>query len=162
MLLKQEPCQVILGDSPIKHESEEPNDPHIDDMFGNFFSCDILPSTDTVVKESDDDIEHTEPMKVLRSRPTTITLKKSKVPAKKEKESDEKYTAEEAALKNYILTFCDKCQKPFTDLTWDGIKTHYKEKHKIIGYITCCNRKFYKKSKIMEHSARHMNPEAFK
>jgi hypothetical protein len=48
MLLKQEPCQVILGDSPIKQESEEPNEQHIDDMFGNFFSCDTLPSSDTV------------------------------------------------------------------------------------------------------------------
>lgn len=55
---------------------------------------------------------------------------------------------------------CEICNYKFTTIL-EG-KVHYREKHNIKGFITCCKRKFYRRSTAIEHIVQHINPEAYK
>lgn len=56
--------------------------------------------------------------------------------------------------------FCDICDYPVENLT-DAIH-HYREEHDQLGYMMCCDKKFFKKNRILQHCIWHEDPEAFK
>ncbi|XP_062552818.1 zinc finger protein 234-like isoform X2 [Armigeres subalbatus] len=39
---------------------------------------------------------------------------------------------------------------------------HFKETHETRGYAVCCDRKFFRKDRLLDHFALHINPNAFK
>jgi hypothetical protein len=116
--------------------------------------------------------------KIVNIKPTPKELKPKRI--KKEKptktpstnpkfrEFEEKWrksykdgNALESSIKEYCKMECFKCTNvSFTK--WLEMKKHYRDEHQMAGYIVCCNKKFSKRVRILEHIARHLNPEAFR
>lgn len=55
---------------------------------------------------------------------------------------------------------CDLCPTPFS--TYRDVKKHYRSVHKINGYLKCCDKKFTKQYRALNHCAWHRDPNAFK
>lgn len=68
---------------------------------------------------------------------------------------------EELKIPPYFDMSCDLCNAAFD--SFQRVKKHYKMRHKISkGYIKCCsNKKFYKRSSIIDHIKWHLNPNLF-
>lgn len=87
------------------------------------------------------------------------------VPAKKETNNDEKpytlYDLEmEAKTADYFQMNCDLCLHHFEN--WNDARTHYLERHNILKpFLRCCNRKFFLRSRIIDHIVWHVDPTAF-
>jgi hypothetical protein len=77
-----------------------------------------------------------------------------------EKETNEEYILAEASLKMYCDMKCQICKEILT--SWNDVKSHFRANHKTPGYLICCERKFNKKIRLLEHISYHLNPEAFK
>ncbi|XP_055838034.1 transcription factor grauzone-like [Episyrphus balteatus] len=75
-----------------------------------------------------------------------------------------KPTDHEDTHENLINSFfelsCELCKENFDCCT--QLFGHYESQHKIRGYITCCEVKYFKIIKIAEHVLRHKNPDMFK
>lgn len=63
-------------------------------------------------------------------------------------------------LKKYFNMYCELCNYPIRNLT--VAVEHYRQEHDQVGYMTCCDKKFFKENRIMQHCMWHENPEAFK
>lgn len=56
---------------------------------------------------------------------------------------------------------CDNCTKVFDSL--EGARTHYATEHNNPkGYIKCCESKLIYRCHIVQHLARHLEPDKFK
>ncbi|KAI8128867.1 Cap-specific mRNA (nucleoside-2'-O-)-methyltransferase 2 [Lucilia cuprina] len=56
--------------------------------------------------------------------------------------------------------FCDLCQVPFED--FPAMQKHFTENHKQRGYVVCCKRKFFDRTRLVDHLHCHLNPDHFK
>lgn len=98
---------------------------------------------------------------------STVNNKRKMTPAsvKKELPSDEKhYTAQELEMEcktaEYFHMNCDLCLHRFS--CWNDARTHYLDRHNILKpFLRCCNRKFFLRSRIIEHVTWHVDPSAF-
>lgn len=70
------------------------------------------------------------------------------------KEND-KFIAE-----HFKQMFCDLCQTPFED--FPAMQKHFNENHKQRGYVVCCKRKFFDRTRLVDHLHCHLNPDHFK
>ncbi|XP_059619175.1 transcription factor grauzone-like [Phlebotomus argentipes] len=63
-------------------------------------------------------------------------------------------------IEEFFRMDCHICEESFGKLgdLWD----HFRESHKRRGYIFCCDVKLDRPSKILDHRAYHLNPDAFK
>lgn len=80
------------------------------------------------------------------------------------KEQESHYTAleleMEAKTAEYFQMNCDLCMHQFG--SWTDARTHYLDKHNVLKpFIRCCNRKFFLRSRIIEHINWHVDPSAF-
>lgn len=77
------------------------------------------------------------------------------------KQDDSKCTVEmEQKILEYFDMMCDLCSYKFNTLS--QAKMHYQHLHdKQKGYLKCCNKKFYLKSRIIDHVNWHLNPNVF-
>lgn len=57
---------------------------------------------------------------------------------------------------------CDKCSDDRMYDSFAEIQTHFLDTHQQTGYIICCNRKFRRIGRVLQHCTWHDNPEAFK
>lgn len=96
-----------------------------------------------------------------------MPAKKSKKPLKqkhKKKTSERKphYDSDKDndKIQKYFNMFCDLCNYPFRNFL-DGLH-HHEQHHGHAGYLTCCDKKFFKLYRAMQHYTWHENPEAFK
>lgn len=66
----------------------------------------------------------------------------------------------EAKTADYFQMNCDLCLHQFN--SWNDARTHYLDRHNILKpYLRCCNRKFFLRSRIIEHIIWHVDPSAF-
>lgn len=65
----------------------------------------------------------------------------------------------EEILKNFGTT-CDVCSVDLKSL--DNAISHYKEHHKMTGYIKCCRLKFVNHKLLDDHIEWHINPNIFR
>lgn len=65
-------------------------------------------------------------------------------------------------LLEYVQMRCEICMDEQFFETFADVQTHYANAHNQRGYITCCNRKFRRIGRILQHCTWHDNPEAFK
>ncbi|GAB0094664.1 transcription factor grauzone [Sergentomyia squamirostris] len=63
-------------------------------------------------------------------------------------------------IEEYFKMDCNICPQSYRKLK--DLQSHYREVHNREGYVVCCNTKFKRPSKILEHFDHHMNPNAFK
>jgi hypothetical protein len=67
----------------------------------------------------------------------------------------------ESSIKEYCKMECVQCAN-VSFSKWLELKKHYRDEHQIPGYVFCCNKKFERQVKLLEHIAWHMNPEVFR
>ncbi|GAB0094665.1 hypothetical protein DMENIID0001_099870 [Sergentomyia squamirostris] len=84
------------------------------------------------------------------------------IPKSPKRKRHNKETSEEnqRKIEEFFKMDCNICEKSFVKLR--DLEIHYRKIHNRKGYVVCCNVKFNRPSKILEHLDLHMNPEAFK
>lgn len=101
-------------------------------------------------------------------------VKKKKMVLKTSDESDEEDDKSEetkvpklnhrikldSPIREFFDLNCTLCEHP-AFLTFTLMKKHMENKHNTIGYVTCCNKKLYRREAIMEHISYHLNPNQF-
>lgn len=65
-------------------------------------------------------------------------------------------------LLSYVQMKCDMCADDREFDSFSEIQNHFLDTHKQNGYIMCCNRKFRRIGRVLQHCTWHDNPEAFK
>lgn len=94
-----------------------------------------------------------------RTSPSAITMKREHI-------TDDKHFSPqelemETKLADYFQMNCDLCLQQF--VTWNDARSHYLDRHNILKpFLRCCNRKFFLRSRIIEHIMWHVDPSAFK
>lgn len=66
----------------------------------------------------------------------------------------------DAPIREFFDLKCTKCQTT-EFLTFTTLKKHMEQEHNQQCYVTCCNRKLYRREAIMEHITYHLNPKKF-
>ncbi|KAJ6622260.1 Transcription factor grauzone [Pseudolycoriella hygida] len=65
----------------------------------------------------------------------------------------------ESQLRIYFNMKCDICGDPFE--TYRSAQKHYRNAHKVEGYLICCGKKFHRRDRVMNHIKYHLNPSKF-
>lgn len=65
-------------------------------------------------------------------------------------------------LLSYVQMKCDVCSDDRVFESFSEIQNHFLDTHNQNGYIMCCNRKFRRIGRVLQHCTWHDNPEAFK
>lgn len=65
-------------------------------------------------------------------------------------------------LLSYVQMKCDVCSDDRVFDSFSEIQTHFLDIHNQTGYVMCCNRKFRRIGRVLQHCTWHDNPEAFK
>lgn len=68
----------------------------------------------------------------------------------------------DAQIKEFVNLVCEICQNNHQYRTFKDVQEHFKAKHQIRGYVICCDKKFHRKDRLMNHITNHINPDAFK
>lgn len=97
-------------------------------------------------------------------------VKKSERPARRSVKGKEKVVqiaenTDEYDMKlimKYVKMKCDICCHDETFGSFSDCKRHYRDVHNENGYVLCCNRKFRRIVRVVQHCIWHENPEAFK
>lgn len=74
-------------------------------------------------------------------------------------------TMDEETMKmvlKYIQLKCDLCCDEQEFDTYTEVRIHFLEAHKQKAYFICCNQKFTRLGRMIQHCKFHENPEAFK
>ncbi|XP_065369919.1 transcription factor grauzone-like [Calliphora vicina] len=62
--------------------------------------------------------------------------------------------------KHFKQMLCELCQVPFENFF--AIQKHFSETHQQRGYVVCCKRKFFDRTRLVDHLHCHLNPDHFK
>ena len=96
---------------------------------------------------------------------TNIRVLKDKQTKNKKKIAKEVKQKQQVEDDNKIAEFykieCDQCNAKC--FSFVEIQTHMRNVHGISkAYLICCNRKYFRRSQLLEHIDWHRNPAAFK
>uniref|UniRef100_A0A182MQT8 Transcription factor grauzone n=1 Tax=Anopheles culicifacies TaxID=139723 RepID=A0A182MQT8_9DIPT len=61
---------------------------------------------------------------------------------------------DEILLREHFHLGCEMCT--FMSDTVPDLFQHYRQEHKTAGYIQCCNRKFFRRARLLEHLGAHL------
>lgn len=67
---------------------------------------------------------------------------------------------EDDQISDFYKLDCDLCGQKFQKFL--SLNRHYKIKHKVRGYVTCCEKKFNRRFKIIQHLQYHRDPKTFR
>ncbi|XP_055624727.1 transcription factor grauzone-like [Toxorhynchites rutilus septentrionalis] len=118
------------------------------------------------IKDEPSDSDEEDDRKPLRrkrkqraSAAKTVTKMKQARKNDLEKDKYEKVAEENKKIQEFLTISCKFCSEEFD--SFDRLQRHTRKSHSSRGSITCCNRVFYKKCKIIEHIDSHLNPNQF-
>ncbi|XP_065086578.1 transcription factor grauzone-like [Ochlerotatus camptorhynchus] len=69
-------------------------------------------------------------------------------------------TKDDELIRQYYKFQCDLCSEGTSN--FNTLLGHFREKHKVSGYIKCCNKKLYRRCRLLEHISKHLNPDTFR
>lgn len=101
----------------------------------------------------------------LPSHSMAKVAKKRSAPATKDTITDDtQYSAHElemeTKLSDYFQMNCDLCMHRFG--SWSDARSHYLDRHNVLKpFLRCCNRKYFLRSRIIEHIIWHAEPDSF-
>ncbi|TMW41176.1 hypothetical protein DOY81_013746 [Sarcophaga bullata] len=55
---------------------------------------------------------------------------------------------------------CELCKTSFE--TFAALRQHFASIHKQKGYVICCNKKFFNRTRLVDHIHSHLNPDHLK
>lgn len=70
------------------------------------------------------------------------------------------FDKEHQMIRNRFLMQCDLCGEPYS--IFRDAQLHHLKDHNQAGYLYCCDRKFFKMYRAVQHCIWHDNPESFK
>ncbi|XP_058828723.1 zinc finger protein 62 homolog [Topomyia yanbarensis] len=88
--------------------------------------------------------------------PRRYTLRKKRPRASSEMTNS---LIDKMVLKHHKLS-CDLCSIPLKDFV--EMRKHFVSVHKEEPYLMCCDKKLYKKYRMVQHLQLHLNPDAFR
>lgn len=66
----------------------------------------------------------------------------------------------ETKLSDYFQMNCEFCMHHFS--SWSDVRSHYLDRHNVLKpFLRCCNRKYFLRSRIIEHIIWHVDPSSF-
>lgn len=68
----------------------------------------------------------------------------------------------DAQIREFIKLNCDLCDTGELFDTFKQLQEHFADMHETRGYVVCCEKKIYRKDRILNHITNHLNPDAFK
>lgn len=68
----------------------------------------------------------------------------------------------DAQIKEFVNLNCDICKTSAQFNSFKELQEHYNLEHNQRGYVECCDKKFYRKDRLMNHITNHIYPDAFK
>lgn len=80
--------------------------------------------------------------------------------AEKERRSVSRRNAQEKnteTIRQFCSMICTLCPVEFTSFA--NVKQHYRTEHNQNGFLECCNKKYTKLHRVLEHCTRHFNPQ---
>lgn len=146
----------------------------LENTFQALDNCDIISDENHLMAHdnaSQTETESDEPTTKLRTSRSkrrtskTIQTKATKIQLKYKTREEQaqkrvKFEIEDQQIREYFKLNCDVCGDHFE--TFSDIKSHYKDKHQSVGYLTCCGKKFIRRGGCLAHISRHVNPDLFK
>ncbi|XP_035904951.1 transcription factor grauzone-like [Anopheles stephensi] len=112
--------------------------------------------------ENEDDDYHLEQVDTLTAspneQPTDELLlhneqRRGPVPTAKRKKKRPR-AEDEKLLREHFHLGCEMC--PYMSETVPDLFQHYRQEHKTTGYVQCCNRKFFRRARLLEHLGAHL------
>lgn len=68
----------------------------------------------------------------------------------------------DAQIKEFVNLVCDICKNSTQFNSFKELQEHFKWEHNQRGYVECCDKKFYRKDRMINHITNHIDPSAFK
>lgn len=68
----------------------------------------------------------------------------------------------DAQIKEFVNLHCDICKTSSQFNSFKELQEHFNSVHNQRGYVECCDKKFYRKDRLMNHITNHIYPDAFK
>lgn len=151
-------CPGFVSEVDVKRTSMKQESPS---------SSSMLPETKTVVKSAVEKRPRTK-----RSPPSSPSVKVKKRPATAAALSSKELTNDdnnqysplelemETKMSDYFQMNCDLCMHRFS--SWSDARLHYLDRHNVLKpFLRCCNRKYFLRSRIIEHIIWHVDPSSF-
>lgn len=93
-------------------------------------------------------------------KPASATRKRSSSSAPtKRRSTQDNDPAGDDKIRMFFKMDCDFCGIIFQ--TFSDAKTHYKNVHKQAGYITCCGKQFFRRSRALSHITKHLDVKSY-
>lgn len=173
--VKQEPgptAVFVAEDVDVKSEAEgeESNEglkveSDGDDFGGEGFSSKFVDDSDDEVHESsqeDSDYEEEEPAPKRGRKPGSGKKKERKKTGKRvgrPVQGWQKDIKDEQFIAETVNLVCDTCSEKFD--TFEDLQKHSMALHDRLAYVFCCNLKFSRKPRLVDHIQFHLNPSQF-
>lgn len=149
--------------------SDEDNDDDDDDGNKNDDDFDVNYLKDDEDEAPSSDSSYVESKTKEKTRTKSVKKKKKKRSSTSDGGRNKKVNAASGALDEnsqrllkYIEMKCDICCDERVFEAFSDIQNHFLDVHQQNGYVMCCNRKFRRIGRVLQHCTWHENPEAFK
>lgn len=139
-------------------------------QYSNCFAKTIMPNQLADVQLGSDVVKPNESTMSLRLRDIILqvdTTSKDSHPLSKRvrgmrKRDHPSVLAGDDLIRNWCEMQCTICTESFKSFTFKDVKKHYSQKHEVNGFLVCCRKKFFRRIRVLEHIARHINPREFR